>query len=241
MEQRERETIANAFETYGRWYGKESANEVKELVGGDPSDFAKDPKWHSYSERTKVGPLKEDPIQMDIEHVSGPRRSSLHSCENLTVYVHASVNLPSGSGRCNHSEQGNSNHESVSLPSGSSRCDLSSQGAPDIGELPAAAAKADSIPAAGQNEYVSPQKERVLAKHETSLEAEHLLAITTKNSTSTKDEENQAEQNDGHSKNSRGRKDDEASLARPVNLLSTWDRRAPCFFSFRLFSQKKWT
>jgi hypothetical protein len=82
MEQRERETIANAFETYSRWYGNQSANEVNELVGGDPSDFAKKPKWPSYSERTKTGPLEEDPIQVDINHVTGPRPSSLQPCES---------------------------------------------------------------------------------------------------------------------------------------------------------------
>jgi hypothetical protein len=167
MEQRERETIANAFETYSRWYGKESADEVKELVDGDPSDFTKKPKWPSYSERTKTGPLEEDPIQVDIDHVTGLRQSSLQRCENPQE----------------------SEHVSMSLPSGSSRCDLSSQGAPDIGDPPAAAAKADSKHAACRvrNEQDSPQKKMVLSNRETSLEAEHLLAITTDNSTSTKD------------------------------------------------------
>ena len=44
VEQRERETIARAFETYSRWYGRESSLEVKKLAGGDPSDFAKKPR-----------------------------------------------------------------------------------------------------------------------------------------------------------------------------------------------------
>jgi hypothetical protein len=59
-EQKQRQSIATAFATYQRWYGKENAEQVKKLAGGDPADFAKDPSWPSYSERTKVGPLIEE-------------------------------------------------------------------------------------------------------------------------------------------------------------------------------------
>jgi hypothetical protein len=36
MEQKERECIANAFESYSNWYGSQNAEEVKQLAGGNP-------------------------------------------------------------------------------------------------------------------------------------------------------------------------------------------------------------
>ena len=66
MEQKERECIANAFESYSNWQGSQNAEEVKQLAGGNPSDFAKDPKWPTYSERTMKGPIKVETINEDL-------------------------------------------------------------------------------------------------------------------------------------------------------------------------------
>ena len=137
MEQKERESIANAFESYSNWYGSQNAEEVKQLAGGNPSDFSKKPKWPSYIERTMKGPLKEDPIEADIKHETGLRPSSLQRCESPPESEHESVSLPKGSNRCSYSESGGSNHENVSLLSSSNRCDLSSPGAPSQGDLQA--------------------------------------------------------------------------------------------------------
>ena len=160
VEQRERETIAKAFETYSRWYGRESSLEVKKLAGGDPSDFAKKPKWPSYSERTKTGPLDESqaagkvPIQMDINHETGNGLSSPQRCESPPESIHESISLPSGSSRCIQSEREDNNHENVSLLFSSRRCELSDQGAPSPGDLQAndltAQGQANDLTAQGQ-------------------------------------------------------------------------------------------
>jgi hypothetical protein len=70
IEQKGRQCIATDFATYQRWYGKENVDQVKSLAGGDPTDFAKDPSWPSYSERTKVGPLIEEPTRKVPDHES---------------------------------------------------------------------------------------------------------------------------------------------------------------------------
>ena len=172
VEQRERETIARAFETYSRWYGRESSLEVKKLAGGDPSDFAKKPKWPSYSERTKTGPLDESqaaekvpiqmdinhksqaaekvPIQMDINHETGTGLSSPQRCENPSESIHESISLPSGCSRCIQSEREDNNHENVSLLFSSRRCELSDQGAPSPGDLQAGDLQANDLTAQGQ-------------------------------------------------------------------------------------------
>jgi hypothetical protein len=80
MEQKERECIANAFESYSNWQGSQNAEEVKQLAGGNPSDFAKDPKWPTYSERRMKGPIKVEPIKEDLKHETGLRPSSLQRC-----------------------------------------------------------------------------------------------------------------------------------------------------------------
>ena len=60
LQQRDRISIATAFQAYEKIYGKKSAAEVVALAGGNPVNYAKVPKWPSYAERTKVGPLLED-------------------------------------------------------------------------------------------------------------------------------------------------------------------------------------
>ena len=80
MEQKERECIANAFESYSNWQGSQNAEEVKQLAGGNPSDFAKDPKWPTYSERTMKGPIMVETINEDLKHETGLRPSSLQRC-----------------------------------------------------------------------------------------------------------------------------------------------------------------
>ena len=150
MEQKSRQAIATAFEAYERWYGRENAEQVKSLAGGDPADFAKDPSWPSYSERTKVGPLIEEPTRMisDGEVVTRasarcpPDESILGESELVTGTL-VSPSQPSVLPT-------ESDHESGALPSSSRRCERS--------DSPSAAAR----------EATAPENSR-----ETSLNEEH--------------------------------------------------------------------
>ena len=138
MEQKSRQAIATAFEAYERWYGRENAEQVKSLAGGDPADFAKDPSWPSYSERTKVGPLIEEPTRMisDGEVVTRasarcPPDEPILGERELVTGTLVSPSQPS-------ILPTESDHESGALPSSSRRCERS--------DSPSAAAREATAP-----------------------------------------------------------------------------------------------